>query len=139
MKEEYRIVFHRLFWFILLVISIIVFVSYYGDKNIHNSQNFIILEIDAICLVFSFVFFGASLFLSYKEYNYFGKQLSVYAGWFHHTLRVNGEVCDEHNTITSWTPIKLSTTLYDGTKIDATITLTNRISLKANDKLLPNY
>ncbi|MBQ9486117.1 MAG: hypothetical protein IJU83_04685 [Clostridia bacterium] len=78
---------------------------------------------------------GASL-LSYKEYDYNGKKISVYAGWFHHTLRVNGEKCDEHNTLVSWTPIHLSTTLEDGTQLDAIITLTNRISLKANDKLL---
>ena len=87
-------------------------------------------------LPFAIIFLIASLLLSYKEYDYNGKKLSVYAGWFHHTLRVNGEKCDEHSTLLYFTPIKLSTTLDDETKLEATITLTNRITLKANDKLL---
>mgnify|MGYP004655392769 CR=1 FL=1 len=39
-------------------------------------------------------------------------------------------------TLLCYTPIKLSTTLEDGIKLEATITLTNRITLNANDKLL---
>ena len=80
--------------------------------------------------------FIASLLICYREYNYNGKKLSVYAGWYHHTLRVDGVKCDEHNTVISFTPLKLSTTLDDGTKLEATISLTNRVALKINDKLV---
>ena len=77
-----------------------------------------------------------ALLVVYKEYDYKGKKLSVYAGFYHRTLRIDGEKCDEHNTIVAFSPIYLSTTLEDGTKVEATITLTNRVSLKLNDKLL---
>ena len=82
-------------------------------------------------LIFSFAFFIASLFLSYKEYDYNGIKISVYFGWYHHNLRVNGEVCDEHNTLTSFGPICLSTTLDDSTKLE-----TRDRSLKVNGKLI---
>ncbi len=82
------------------------------------------------------IFLIGSLLLSYKEYEYKDKKISVYAGWFHHTLRIDEKKFDEHNTLTFFTPIKLSTKLNDETKVEATITLTNRISLKVNDKLL---
>ena len=62
--------------------------------------------------------------------------ISVYAGWYQHTLRINGKLCDEHNTLVNFTPIQLSTTTGDGIKIEAMISLTNRISIKANDKLI---
>lgn len=89
-----------------------------------------------ILLIFAVPMFIGALLLSYKEYDYNGKKISVYAGWFHHTLRVNGEMYDEHNTLFSWTPVMLSTTLEDGTVLDATISLTNRISLKADNRLI---
>lgn len=85
---------------------------------------------------FAIAFFISSLLLCYKEYSYNGNIISVYAGWFHHTLRINGEILDEHTTSISLTPIYLSTTLEDGTKLEATISHLNRISLKANDKLI---
>lgn len=83
----------------------------------------------------SLVMFISALLLSYKERFYNGSTISVYAGYFHHTLRVNGVKYDEHNTLISWMPIVLSTTLEDGTKIDSTISLTNRITIKINDRL----
>lgn len=82
----------------------------------------------------------AALLLSYKEIEYKGKKISVYAGFYHHTLRINGELCDEHNTLVTWSAIKLSTTTQDDEsepdKIEATISLTNRIAIKVNDKIL---
>lgn len=84
----------------------------------------------------AFIFFFCSLLLSYKEYEYNGKIISVYSGWYHHTLRINGILCDEHNTFINHVPIYLSTNLDDETVIDVTITLTNRISIKINNRLL---
>lgn len=88
--------------------------------------------------IFIFAFFIASLFLSYKIYDYNGAEIIVYAGWYHHYIKVSQVMLDEHNTIISFSPIILSTTLGNGTKIQATISLTNRISLKINDQLYPN-
>lgn len=84
---------------------------------------------------FSFILFICSLLLSYKEYTYKGKTISVYAGFYHHTLRVDGVKFDEHNTLASYTPIQLSCTLENGDNIQATISLTNRIALKINNNL----
>lgn len=80
--------------------------------------------------------FISTLLLSYKEYVIDDKIISVYVGFYHHTLRINGEKYDEHNTIMTFTPIRLSTTLENGRKIEVIISLTNRISTKLNDKIL---
>ena len=45
-------------------------------------------------------------------------------------------MCDEHNTLVSFTPIQLSTTTDDGIKIEAMISLTNKISIKENYRLI---
>lgn len=81
------------------------------------------------------MFFIASLLLSYKDYEYNGNNIVVYAGWYHHYIKVNGNKIDEHNTLVSFTAILLSCTLDDGTDIKVTITMTNRISLKINNQL----
>lgn len=82
------------------------------------------------------IMFVATLFLNYKEYNFENVKISVYAGFYHHTLRINGEKFDEHSTLIYYTPIKLSTTINENTNIEAIITLTNRITLKINNKLI---
>ncbi len=82
------------------------------------------------------IMFISSLLLCYREYDYNGKKISVYAGWYHHTIRVDGEKYDEHNTIMSFTPIKLNAIMDDNIKLEVTISLTNRITLKINGKLV---
>lgn len=84
---------------------------------------------------FVILFLVQGLLTSYKEYNYNDRVISVYAGWYHHTLRIDGELGDEHNTLSRYSAITLSTTL-DGEIIEARITLSNRISVKVNNKLL---
>lgn len=76
----------------------------------------------------------SALLLNYKTYQYYGNVITVYAGWFHHVLRINGEKYDEHNTLMTFAPIYLSTTL-ENAKIEVTISTFNRIALKINDKL----
>ncbi len=91
---------------------------------------FLFMYLDTIPLCF----FIASWLLSYKEYEYNGNTIIVYAGFYHHYISVNGIKFDEHNTLISYTPIYLSCTL-DSEKFDVTISLTNRISLKVNNVL----
>lgn len=85
--------------------------------------------------IFVLLFFICSLFLSYKNYEYNGNELVVYAGWYHHYVKVNGNKMDEHNTLFSYTAISLSCILDDGTDIKVIITTSNRISLKINNQL----
>ena len=80
--------------------------------------------------------FIQSLLLCYRKYEYNGQTIEVYAGYYNHYIKVNNEKYDEHKTLTSFSPIMLSCTLNSGEKIQATISLTNSVSLKINDKLL---
>ena len=80
------------------------------------------------------IIFVITLLLNYKEYEFNGKTISVYAGVNKHYLKIDGEKYDEHNSILIFTPIKLSTK-FEEISVEATISLTNSITLKINDKL----
>lgn len=82
-----------------------------------------------------FIIFIGSLLLSCKVYDYNGIEIIVYAGWYHHYIKINGEIADEHNTLISYTPIYLECSFGWGDEVDATISLTNRITLKINNRL----
>lgn len=112
----------------------------YGNVATYEIVSFDFEPSDDVYILYGFLIITipmliCSFLISYKECNVNGKLITVYAGFYHHTLRIDGELCDEHNTIHSFTPIKLSTTDKDGTKIEATISLTNRIAIKINDKI----
>lgn len=82
--------------------------------------------------------FIQSLLLCYRKYEHNGQTIEIYAGYYNHYIKVNSEKYDEHKTLATFSPIVLSCTLESGDKIQATISLTNRISLKINDKLYTN-
>lgn len=129
-KEKFKSIFYKIFMSVLtfcylIVLIIIVCVSPSPTYSECFASFFLCLILFLIC----------SFLISYKEYNYKDRVISIYAGWYHHTLRIDGELCDEHNTLVSHTAITLSTTL-DGEIIEARITLSNRISVKVNNKLL---
>ena len=77
----------------------------------------------------------SSWFLSCIVYLFENHEIIVYAGFYRHYIKVDGELFDAHDTLYYWTPIQLSCTLDDGTKIAATISLMSRIALKINDRL----
>lgn len=110
------------------------------DHNISAYYDVKIIMIIIIIVVdiFVFAFFISSLFLSCKVYDYNGNEIIIYAGWYHHYIKVNGTKTDEHNTLITFTAISLSCILSDGTDIKATISLSNRISLKINNLLYKN-
>ncbi len=86
------------------------------------------------CLI-ALIMLISSLLLSCKVYQYNEQTIIVYAGWYHHYLKINDEIFDEHNTILSYSAITLSCKLANDTEVIATISLTNRIALKINGKL----
>lgn len=131
--ERKKILIHRVTCLIILLISIITTIIFFSC-DIFDIYLFF-LPIIVFADVFSFTFFICSLLLTYKNYQYNEYEIIVYASWYHHYIKINGEKYDEHNTIATFTPIILSCTLDDCTDIMATITLTNRISLKINNKL----
>ena len=89
------------------------------------------IKITAVALVL----FVMTLLQSCKVYGYKGNVIIVYSGWFRRYISVNGVKLDEHNTVINLMPIYMSAVLYDETRLNVTITLTNRISLKINDTL----
>ena len=105
------------------------------DINASNDTVYIVTMLFIYGDIIVFTLFIASLLLSYKAYEYNGNEIVVYAGWYHHYIKVNGNKTDEHNTLVSFTAIPLSCTLDDGTDITVVITMTNRISLKINNQL----
>ncbi len=102
------------------------------------------LEFDDGAVVGFAVLFGLSIMLmlpisfrwSYRQYRYGAYTVSVYCGFVHHTLRVNGQLCDEHTTPIFLTPIYLSTVTDTGEEIVATVSIVNRCSLKIDGKLV---
>lgn len=90
----------------------------------------------AIFAVVSLYLLIWSLFISCKKYEVGDKDIVVYAGFYHRRLYVGTKLCDEHRTLGTFVPIKLSTVLEDGTEIDVKISLLNRIALKADNVLV---
>ena len=137
MAEKSRLLIHRLVWGILLVIAVILSLLFWcGNLHVADEieivlSTYLIIILDSV----TSVFFICSLLLSYKIYDYKGNKIIVYAGWYHHYIKVNGEKVDEHNTIFTYTAINMSCTLDDGAEVWATISMTNRISLKINNRL----
>lgn len=111
----------------------IVSYDFIDDATLALRRNGIFMMMFSV--IIGIPFFVCAMLCSYKCYRFEDKVIAVYAGYYHHYITVNGVKTDEHNTIMSFTPIYLSCTLEDGTNLRATVSLTNRISLKINDLL----
>ena len=126
--------------------SVTFFVDGYVDSyNIVNcyynvyDDNYIGIVWSVFIGLFMLLLFVSSLLLSCKVYDLYGHEIIVYAGCYHHYIKIDGELYDEHNTLTSFSPIYMSCALGDDYFIEATISLWNRISLKVNNKLYLVY
>ena len=127
---------------------------FYGDDGVLSATFFVDGKVDSYAIVeysleadqtmialfvladiFIFIILLSALLLSCKVYEYEGHTIVVYAGRFHHYIKIDGVKTDEHNTLLRFTAIHLSSTADDGTNYQATISLFNRIALKINNKL----
>ena len=144
MEEEKRKLFiHRIVWFAILslcvVFTIILFAQIFDDNSQLNNDYLILYLILPIIMPYldlvMLAFFICTLTYSTKAYCYNGNVIVVYAGASHHYLKVNGVIVDEYVSSMAFHPIRLSSTLSDGSIINATVSLSNRISLKINNKL----
>ena len=70
-----------------------------------------------------------------RVYYYNDNEIIVYAGLFHNYMKINRVKVDEYNSWIRFTPIVLRCPLKDETMIRATISLSNRIALKVNNRL----
>lgn len=148
MFEKKKILTYRIICFALLVSTIILTIIFNNLSKRYFEQNYDILDyydyydpyefpalwLEYLCF-FNLMFFICTLCLSCKIYEYNGNEIIVYAGFYHHYIKVNGTKMDEHNTLIYFTPISLSCTLNDGTDLAIVITTSNRISLKINNQL----
>ena len=142
-REQKFIFYNRLMWFLItaasIVLTICVLSSAYNDLIYGDGDGLVFLALVYILPFVDFIIFSifaCTLCLHCKTYTFRGNSIVVYAGFCNHYIKANGVKCDEHNTLISFTPIVMSCKLDDGTMLQATISMSNRIALKANDKLL---
>lgn len=102
---------------------------------VFNVSTNIFLYIFPLIFALSFFMFMVSLFFSYKEFEYQGHTISVYAGLYNHILKVDDQLCDEHKSLVSANAIDLSCTLASGEVVLATIGELNSTTLKINNQL----
>lgn len=86
-------------------------------------------------IIIAFVFSIVALLVNYKKYQINGHSIIVYAGFYHHYIKVDGNIVDENNTAFSLAPIVLSSTV-DNEEIKATINPSNRITVKYQNVLI---
>ena len=114
-------------------------VEYYSVDNVEVEKpeiEFWAIYVDVILGLVAFLAILCVSFLSYKEYDYEHVNIVVYAGWTNHYIKINGVKVDEHITMVSFVPITLSATIETGDIVTATISLSNRISVKINNRLI---
>lgn len=136
-REKNKLIFKRIFW---LLISIFAFFIPIIPEEI-PIENYDSFDLVIVCHSAGFIgiiFFINALSLSCQRFYYDGREIIVYAGTFHHYIKIDGEKCDEHNTLSGLIPIFLSTRLEDDTFIECTISTFNRIALKIDGKLYRN-
>ena len=141
--ERVKLTLRKLIWSAILVLWFLAYLKL-KDADIPadpTPMTILVIGIFQYPLAFWFcTLLPVSLFLNawsckYKTYQYYDLKISVYAGYFHHYIAVNGQKMDEHNTFQSYAPVYLSCTLEDGTLLDAKISTGNHIVLKINDRL----
>lgn len=77
-----------------------------------------------------------SFLLSCKKYNVDGCEIIVFAGFANHYIKANGVKIDEYKTVFKFSPITMNATLENGKVITATVSTTNRIAVKINNRLV---
>lgn len=136
MEEKKKINKNRIILCTIALITILITIIFYSssiDEIYKYSFIYFFIWINTFAIIFAISSFFS---IRYKTYYYNKNTIIVYAGWSHHYIKVNGTIYDEHTTILSFTPIKLSCNIDENTQIDVTISLSNKISLKINNKLL---
>lgn len=103
--------------------------------TVFSELSTIVLCVSAPIFIVVLSLFICSLTHRCRIYRYNGIKILIYAGWFHHYMKVDGEIVDEYNTSISRVPIELWCNLDDGTELYSTISPSNRIKLKINGKL----
>ena len=143
--EKGKLIFRRIFWLLAAIVMFslpFILEALQDDYEISFGKNFDVS--DVVYLSFTLgsfaavLFINALFFLSCKRYYYNNQKIVVYAGILHHYIKVDDEKCDEHTTLMRFIPIKLATSLADGSLMECTISTINRIATKINGRLYRN-
>lgn len=121
--------------FVLLIVAVIVLAVKIKTDDYVFAIYFFMTNICVFVLV---LWFFICAFTSCRCNRYFldGNEIIVYAGFKNHYLKVNGELCDEYVASTSFSGVYLTTTVNGDCCIEAKISTANRITVKANGKLI---
>ena len=82
------------------------------------------------CVLVSVIWVWLSFQVRCKEYNYNDKVITVYAGYFRHTLKVDGRLASKYNQWLWGVNVELSATLDENTRIVAKIQPLNTITFR---------
>ena len=133
MEEKQKIRAYRIIFSILIIAAVIITICLIA--NLDKIDSVLWLYVLYVVDVTILLLWINSLLLSSKMYRYQGKTITVYAGWYHRYIDVDGQIVDEHNTLITFSAIYLSGILSKDVTLEAVITLTNRITLKINGVL----
>ena len=100
-NKRLKLFIRRIVWFGLLIASVIIGIVLNNDNDGEYSS---IIGIFVMCgaVPIVLIIFISTLLLSYKKYEYNGRIIEVYSGWYHHYMKYGGIKVDEHNTIQSF-------------------------------------
>lgn len=146
--EKLKIKFRRWFWFAVMVVCAIVFYKDWGKAENSYGDSYVITDgteseflqlttRQCVCVISCGVALGfwiVSLISTCKKYQFSEWTIIVYAGKYHRYIKIDDELYDEHNTLMNLSPIYLSCEV-EGHKVEATISVFNRITLKIDGKL----
>lgn len=127
-KEQKKIVCYRTISAVVTTVMVIMFIVSLAKNSVSSMLYLYGVTVGA-------VFFVTSFFVHYKRATVGENTIEIYAGYYHHYLKVNGETVDEHNSLIYFLPIVFETVLTGGDMLKVTITLSNGITVKINDKL----
>ncbi len=141
MFEKIMVILHKIIAIIAVVASCLFFaISLLAVIDGASGLNAIAQVVLAgACVLISVIWVWLAFQVRCKEYNYNDKIISVYAGYFRHTLRVDGRLASKYNKWLSAINVELSATLDENTKIIAKIQPLNIITFRLySQKYLKN-
>lgn len=124
LKERRKVLALRIICLLCAFIFTIIAIVFFCKKSYESSL------VGIMFIWIALTFLCALLIRNYKSYIYNGKKIIVYSGFYHHYLKVDGQIVDEENTSISFTPIFLNYNLDEN--IQAKISISNSISIKIN-------
>lgn len=98
-KEKRFILVNRIVSLFIVLINIFILILPLWNILIASDTGFVLYIMALCCIFITPIIFICSLFLSYKIYKFNGNIITIYAGYYNHYIKINGEMFDEHTNI----------------------------------------